>query len=82
MSDVPAPISASTRFNSRSSAGITAFSAAIGSRVRLETSRPAPSITAYRLSTTSLGRKVATTSASSSWPLWPFRVVRGYRSSW
>ena len=70
-------MSASTRFSSRSSAGITALRAAIGSSVRLATSSPAASMTVYRLSTTSLGRKVATTSASICWPLWSFRLVRG-----
>ena len=70
-------MSASTRFSSRRSVGITALRAAIGSSVRLATSSPAASMTVYRLSTTSLGRKVATTSASSCWPLWSFREVRG-----
>ena len=40
ISEVPAPISASTRFSSRRSAGMAAFSAAIGSSVRLATSSP------------------------------------------
>ena len=77
MSEVPAPMSAMTRFKRRRSGGIAALMAAIGSSVRLTTSSPAAFMAAYRLSTTSAGRNVATTSASSFWPLWPRSVVSG-----
>ena len=56
---------------------MAAFRAAIGSRVRLATSSPASTITAYRLSSTSLGRKVATTAASSTCPVCPSKLVMG-----
>ena len=77
MSVVPAPMSTNARFSSRSSAGMAAFMAAMGSSVMLATWRPAARMAAYRLSTTSPGRKVATTSASAFCPLWSRREARG-----
>ena len=74
---VPAPMSTSARFKSRSSAGMAAFMAAMGSSVMLETWSPAARMAAYKLSTTSPGRKVATTSASISRPLWSSSTVIG-----
>ena len=77
MSVVPAPMSTIARFNSRSSAGMAAFMAAMGSNVILDTWRPAARMAAYRLSTTSPGRKVATTSASIRRPVWNCRLFMG-----
>ena len=77
MSVVPAPMSTNARFSSRSSAGMAAFMAAMGSSVMLATWRPAARMAAYRLSTTSPGRKVATTSASTLRPVWYCRLFRG-----
>ena len=70
-------MSTRAKFSSRSSAGMAALRAAMGSSVRLATSSPAWRSTAYRLSTTSPGRKVATTSASTFRPVWPSRLVMG-----
>ncbi len=55
--------------------------AAIGSRVRLDTCKPAVRMAAYRLSTTSPGKNVATTSASARCPVCARRDRRGYLSS-
>ncbi len=69
ISEVPAPISTKTRFNSRRFSGIAALIAAIGSNVMLATSSPILFMVVYKLSTTSLGRKVAISSTFSCRPL-------------
>ncbi len=68
ISEVPAPISTITKFSSRIFSGIAALMAAIGSKVRLATSRPILCMVVYKLSTTSLGRKVAIKSTFSCRP--------------
>ena len=68
ISEVPAPISTITRFKSLKFSGMAALIAAIGSRVMLATSRPILFIVVYRLSTTSLGRKVAIRSTLMCFP--------------
>ena len=68
ISDVPAPISTITRFKSRRFPGMAALMAAMGSRVMLATSSPILFMVVYRLSTTSLGRKVAIKSTFTCCP--------------
>ena len=59
ISDVPAPTSTSAIFSNRNFSGMATMDAAIGSRVKLDTSSPAISTARYKPSITSSGRKVA-----------------------
>ena len=52
----------------------------MGSKVRLATSRPILFMVVYRLSTTSLGRKVAIRSTFTFFPLWSFKLEMVYSS--
>ncbi len=75
ISEVPAPMSTSAKFNILSSRGITAFIAAIGSSVRVSIEEPIFSTTAFRLSTTSLGKNVTIISTRKFPPLCPTSVA-------
>ena len=80
-SDVPAPMSTSTRFRWRIVGGMRTLMAAIGSRVKARISRPTSRRADCMESMTWRGRKVAMTVALAVLPRWPTRLFRGMSSS-
>ena len=71
---VPAPTSTNAIFNNLNFSGIAILIAAIGSKVRFAIFKSAFSTAAYRPSTTSSGKNVASTSADIFLALCPSRL--------